>query len=43
MIHHKVFYVNMIGSWVFMNAYSNPSDLKITDLRFVDIDGAPKR
>ena len=22
---------------------SNPSDLKITDLRFVDIDGAPKR
>ena len=26
-----------------MNAYSNPSDLKITDLRFVDIDGAPKR
>ncbi len=26
-----------------MNAYSNPSDLRITDLRFVDIDGAPKR
>ena len=26
-----------------MNGYSNPSDLKITDMRFVDIDGAPKR
>ena len=26
-----------------MNYCSNPSDLKITDMRFVDIDGAPKR
>ena len=26
-----------------MNTYSNPSELKITDMRFVDIDGAPKR
>ena len=26
-----------------MNTYSNPSDLRITDMRFVDIDGAPKR
>ncbi len=26
-----------------MNYYSNPSELKITDMRFVDIDGAPKR
>ena len=26
-----------------MNRYSNPSDLKITDIRFLDIDGAPKR
>lgn len=26
-----------------MQAYSTPSDLKITDMRFVDIDGAPKR
>lgn len=26
-----------------MNTCSCPSDLKITDLRFVDIDGAPKR
>ena len=26
-----------------MNHYSNPTDLKITDMRFVDIDGAPKR
>lgn len=25
------------------NRNSNPSDLRITDLRFVDIDGAPKR
>lgn len=25
------------------NSHSNPSDLKITDMRFVDIDGAPKR
>ena len=25
------------------NTYSNPSDLRITDIRFVDIDGAPKR
>ena len=25
------------------SAFSNPSDLKITDMRFVDIDGAPKR
>ena len=25
------------------NEYSNPSDLKITDMRFVDINGAPKR
>lgn len=25
------------------NPYSNPSELKITDMRFVDIDGAPKR
>ena len=25
------------------NTCSNPSDLKITDMRFVDIDGAPKR
>ncbi len=25
------------------NKCSNPTDLKITDLRFVDIDGAPKR
>lgn len=25
------------------NTYSNPSELKITDMRFVDIDGAPKR
>ncbi len=26
-----------------MNMYSSPSDLRITDMRFVDIDGAPKR
>ena len=26
-----------------VNTYSNPSDLRITDMRFVDIDGAPKR
>ena len=26
-----------------MNPYSNPSELRITDLRCVDIDGAPKR
>lgn len=26
-----------------MNPYSSPSDLKITDIRFADIDGAPKR
>ena len=26
-----------------MNTYSNPSELRITDMRFVDIDGAPKR
>ena len=26
-----------------MNYSSNPTDLKITDMRFVDIDGAPKR
>ena len=26
-----------------LNPYSNPSELKITDMRFVDIDGAPKR
>ena len=26
-----------------VNVYSKPSDLKITDLRFVEIDGAPKR
>ena len=26
-----------------MNYCSNPSDLRITDMRFVDIDGAPKR
>lgn len=26
-----------------MNFCSNPTDLKITDMRFVDIDGAPKR
>ena len=26
-----------------MNTLSNPSELKITDMRFVDIDGAPKR
>ena len=26
-----------------INTYSNPTDLKITDMRFVDIDGAPKR
>ena len=26
-----------------MNFCSNPSDLRITDMRFVDIDGAPKR
>ena len=25
------------------NTCSNPSDLRITDMRFVDIDGAPKR
>lgn len=25
------------------HSYSSPSDLRITDLRFVDIDGAPKR
>ena len=25
------------------NPYSNPSQLRITDIRFVDIDGAPKR
>lgn len=26
-----------------VNGYGSPSDLKITDMRFVDIDGAPKR
>lgn len=26
-----------------MNYCSNPTDLKITDMRFVDIDGTPKR
>lgn len=26
-----------------VNSCSCPSDLKITDMRFVDIDGAPKR
>ena len=26
-----------------MNYCSNPTDLRITDMRFVDIDGAPKR
>ena len=26
-----------------MNYSSNPTELRITDLRFVDIDGAPKR
>ncbi len=26
-----------------VNRCSNPSELKITDMRFVDIDGAPKR
>jgi len=26
-----------------MNTFSNPSALRITDMRFVDIDGAPKR
>ena len=26
-----------------INTYSNPTDLIITDMRFVDIDGAPKR
>ena len=26
-----------------MNTYSTPSELRITDMRFVDIDGAPKR
>ena len=26
-----------------MNTYSCPSELRITDMRFVDIDGAPKR
>mgnify|MGYP000412476299 CR=1 FL=1 len=26
-----------------INTYSNPSELKITDMLFVDIDGAPKR
>ena len=26
-----------------MNYCSNPSELRITDMRFVDIDGAPKR
>ncbi len=26
-----------------INTCSNPSDLRITDMRFVDIDGAPKR
>lgn len=25
------------------NKCSNPSDLRITDMRFVDIDGAPKK
>ena len=36
--------VNRIFSEVKMiNTYSNPTDLKITDMRFVDIDGAPKR
>ena len=25
------------------NICSSPSDLRITDIRFVDIDGAPKR
>ena len=35
--------VNCIFSEVKMiNIYSNPIDLKITDMRFVDIDGAPK-
>ena len=28
---------------IFMNYCSNPTDLRITDMRFVDIDGAPKR
>ena len=36
--------VNRIFSEVkIINTYSNPTDLKITDMRFVDIDGAPKR
>ena len=26
-----------------VNTNSSPSDLRITDMRFVDIDGAPKR
>ena len=26
-----------------MNYCSKPTDLRITDMRFVDIDGAPKR
>ena len=26
-----------------MNTYSNPTELRITDMRFVDIEGAPKR
>ena len=26
-----------------MNYCSNPTELRITDMRFVDIDGAPKR
>ena len=26
-----------------VNRYSNPSELRVTDMRFVDIDGAPKR
>ena len=34
---------NVDNKEVSMNYGSSPSDLRITDMRFVDIDGAPKR
>lgn len=41
MLNHKIINVNVFGG-NFINYHFAPSDLRITDMRFVDIDGAPK-
>ena len=42
-IKHKFVSIYATERYDCMNFSSHPSDLKITDLRFVDLDGAPKR